>query len=63
MEIPPPRHEEMKVAIMRLKTNKATGPDGIPAELSKTGCNELVERMHQLISKIWPEEIILKVMF
>ena len=49
VEIPPPSHDEIKVAIMRLKNNKAVGPDGLPAELFKTGCNELVGRMHQLI--------------
>ena len=52
MEIPPPSHEEVKVAIMRLKNSKASGPDGLPAELFKTGCNELVGRMNQLIYKI-----------
>ena len=29
MEIPPPSHEEVKVAVMSLKNNKATGPDGL----------------------------------
>ena len=32
VEIPPPSHEEVKVAIMRLKNNKAAGPDGLLAE-------------------------------
>ena len=41
---------------MRLKNNKAAGPDGIPAELFKTGCNELVGGMHQLVYKIWIKE-------
>ena len=41
MEISPPNHEMVKVAIMRLKNNKAVGADGL-AELFKTGCNELV---------------------
>ena len=36
-------HEEIKVAIMHLKNNKAAGPD---AELFKAGCN-------QYIYKIW----------
>ena len=56
VEIPPPSHEEVKVAITLLKNNKAAGPDGLPAELFKIGCNELVGRMHQLIYKIWLEE-------
>ena len=56
MEIPPPSHEEVKVAITRLKNNKAASRDGFPAELFKTGCNELVGRYRQLIYKIWLEE-------
>ena len=60
VEIPPPSHEEVKVAIMRLKNNKAAGSDGLPAELFKTGCNKLVGRMHQLIYKIWLEKSIPK---
>ena len=41
---------------MRLKNNKAAGPDGFPAELFKVGCNKLVGCMHQPIYKIWLEE-------
>ena len=52
VEISPPSHEEVKVAIMRLENNKAAGPDGLPTELFKTGFNELVGRKHQLIYKI-----------
>ena len=55
MDIPPPSHKEVKVAIKQLKNNKAVDP-GIPAKLFKTGCNELVRRMYQLIYKIWLEE-------
>ena len=51
LEIPLPSHEEVKIAIMRLRNNKAVGPDGLPDELYKTRCNEL----HQLIYKIWLE--------
>ena len=43
-------------AIIHVKNNKAAGPDGLPAELFKTGCNELVGRMHRLIYKTWLEE-------
>ena len=46
VEIPPPSHEEVKVAVMRFKNNKVAGSDGLPAELFKTGCNELVGRAH-----------------
>ena len=44
VEIPPPSHEGVNVAITRLKNNKAAGPDRLPAEL--------VGRKHQLIYKI-----------
>ena len=56
MEMPSPSHEEVKVAIMRLKNHKAAGPDGLPVELFKIGCNVLVGRMRQLSYKIWLEE-------
>ena len=55
VEVSPPSHEEVKVAIMHVMNNKAAGSDGIPADMFKAGCNELVELMHQLIYKIWPE--------
>ena len=32
MEIPPPSHVEVKVAIMRLVNNKSAGPDSLLAE-------------------------------
>ena len=41
---------------MRLKNNETAGTDGFPVELFKTGCNELVGRLHQLIYTIWLEE-------
>ena len=52
----PPSHNEVRVAIQRLKNKKAAGPDGLPAELFKAGGDELVSSMQQLIYKIWLEE-------
>ena len=46
VEILPPNHEEVKVAIMRLKNNKAVGLNGLITELIKTRSNELVGPMH-----------------
>lgn len=46
LDIPPPRHHEVRVAIKRLKNNKAAGADGLPAELFKAGGNELIVCMH-----------------
>lgn len=53
IDVPCPRHDEVKVAIQRLKNNKASGADGLPAELFKAGGDELVRSMHQLICEIW----------
>ncbi|XP_050337863.1 uncharacterized protein LOC126764111 [Bactrocera neohumeralis] len=36
-DVPLPDHEEVRIAIARLKNNKAAGADGLPAELFKHG--------------------------
>ena len=56
VEIPPPSHNEVRVAIKRVKNNKAPVPDGLPAELVKAGGDELVRSMYQLIWRILLEE-------
>ena len=56
VEIPPPSHNKIKVAIQRLKNNKTAGPVGFPAELFKAGGDDLVRSIHQLICRIWLEE-------
>ncbi|XP_049301820.1 LINE-1 retrotransposable element ORF2 protein isoform X6 [Bactrocera dorsalis] len=55
-DVPLPDHEEVRIAITRLKNNKAAGADGLPAELFKHGGEELIRSMHQLICKIWSDE-------
>jgi hypothetical protein len=55
-EFRPPDLDEVKIAISRLKSNKAAGADGLSAELFKAAGDELVRYMHQLICKIWSEE-------
>ena len=45
VEIPPPSHNEVRVAIQRLKNNKAAGTNGLPSELFKAGGDELVRSM------------------
>ena len=52
----PPNQDEVRTAIARLKNNKAAGADGLPAELFKTGGDELIGSMHKLICKIWLDE-------
>ncbi|XP_050745358.1 uncharacterized protein LOC127011601 [Drosophila biarmipes] len=56
VDIPLPNHDEVRVAKTRLKNNKATGADGLPAELFKAGVEELIRCMHQLLCRIWLEE-------
>ncbi|XP_060665754.1 uncharacterized protein LOC132798055 [Drosophila nasuta] len=56
VDIPLPSHDEVRVAIMRLKNNKAAGADGLPAELFKAGGEELIRCGHQLFCRIWLEE-------
>ena len=51
-----PDLEEVQIAIARLKNNKATGADGLPAELFKCGGELLEKRMHELLCKIWSDE-------
>ena len=56
IDCPPPNQDEVRTAIARLKNNKAAGADGLPAELFKTGGDELIGRMHKLICKIRLDE-------
>ena len=44
------------MAIQRLKLNKASGYDGLPAEHFKAGGDELVPCMHHLLCDIWSLE-------
>jgi len=52
----PPSLDEVVAAIGGLKNNNAPGLDGLPAELFKTGCDELKATLHQLIVRVWTEE-------
>ena len=53
----PPSLEEVQDAIRTMKNNKATGPDGIPAEgILKKGGPVLLEHIHSLLLKIWEKE-------
>lgn len=58
IECIPPSQNEVRIAVSRLKNNKAAGADGLPAELFKTGGEILIRRMHQLVRRIWLEERI-----
>ena len=48
-----PTMDEMARAITCLKDGKASGGDGIPAEVWKHGGDNLFSRLHQLITNAW----------
>jgi hypothetical protein len=56
-EIPLPTLEEVKFAVLKLKNNRASGPDGLQTELLKVDEMSFIHRLWKLIEKIWKEEI------
>ena len=48
--------EEVRKAVKQMKCNKASGGDGIPAEVYKHGGTTLVHHLHRLFLKIWDNE-------
>jgi hypothetical protein len=54
----PSSYTEIEIAVDKLKNNKAPSYDQIPAELIKTGGEEIKKVFHKLISRIWEEEVI-----
>ena len=48
--------EEVRKAVKQMKCNKASGGDGIPAEVYKHGGAALVRHLHRLFLKIWKNE-------
>jgi hypothetical protein len=56
--VEPPPIAEVEAAIEKLKNNKAPGMDFIQAELVKHACVEYTKYVHQLVIKIWINEII-----
>ena len=51
-----PTKEEIRRAIMKLKSGRAAGPDDIPAEALKAEVEITAELFHPLFQKIWEEE-------
>ena len=49
----PPSFDEVERAILRLKDNKAAGPDSIPPEVIKYGGCALHRRLHNFILDCW----------
>ncbi|VDP39138.1 unnamed protein product [Schistosoma mattheei] len=60
MELPidvgPPTIEETSMAIRHIKSDKAAGPDKIPAEALKADVAATARILHILFNKIWDEE-------
>ena len=54
----PPTWTEVKSAILKLKSRKVPGEDGIPAEALKTDCTVLIDTLHSLFVTIWSTETI-----
>jgi hypothetical protein len=48
---------DVELAIKEVKSYKAPGMDGPPAELFKYGCDMLNKYLYKLISEIWTKEM------
>uniref|UniRef100_A0AA85J9N5 Uncharacterized protein n=1 Tax=Trichobilharzia regenti TaxID=157069 RepID=A0AA85J9N5_TRIRE len=55
VNIDPPTKSEVLNAIKMLKTGKAAGPDGIPAEALKMDPETTADLMTPLLEKVWKE--------
>ena len=53
-----PSRGVIKRAIGLLKTGKAAGPDGIPAEAIKADIDTSTDLLFSLLGKIWQEEVV-----
>ena len=49
----PPRCAEVKNVIVQIKSRKASGIDGIPAEVYKEGGDVLLNKLTDLLSACW----------
>ncbi|VDP60400.1 unnamed protein product [Schistosoma curassoni] len=56
IDVNPPTTEEIRMAIRRIKSGKAAGPDNIPAEALKSDIELTKNMLHLLFKKIWEEE-------
>ncbi|KYO30378.1 hypothetical protein Y1Q_0015800 [Alligator mississippiensis] len=57
----PPTIRHLKWAIQQMKTNKACGPDGIPAEVYHADGFWLTSQLHQIVLYLWDEEDISRI--
>ncbi|VDO86666.1 unnamed protein product [Schistosoma curassoni] len=56
IDVNPPMTEEIRMAIRKIKSGKAAGPDNIPAEALKSDIEATTNMLHLLFKKIWEEE-------
>ncbi|KAJ4448910.1 hypothetical protein ANN_00302 [Periplaneta americana] len=52
----PPTIEEIRIALNKLKNNKAPGTDNIPAELFKRGGVKLEQQLLDIVDSVWIQE-------
>ncbi|VDP34388.1 unnamed protein product [Schistosoma margrebowiei] len=60
IDIGPPTIEEIRMAIRQIKSDRAAGPDNIPAEALKADVAATARILHILFNKIWDEEEVPK---
>ena len=58
LSVNPPTRVEVEKAIQKLKNNKAPGLDGIVADMIKLVPMEVTSSLHQLLQKIWEDEVV-----
>ncbi|VDP27426.1 unnamed protein product [Schistosoma mattheei] len=56
IDVGPPTFEEISMAIRQIKSDKAAGPDNIPAEALKADVAATAKILHILFNNIWGEE-------
>lgn len=57
-DLEPPDDEEVFGIVKILRNNKAPGIDGLHSELLKEGGSESMKKLHEVILKVWTEEVI-----
>ncbi len=55
-EVNSPSMDEVCAAIRQLRSDRARGEDGIPADIYKTCLGSLSPWLHHVISKVWSNE-------
>ena len=61
-KLDPPSFDEVEKAILRLKDNKAAGPDNIPAEVINYGRCAFHRRLHNFILDCWSAKCLLQLL-